>query len=298
MLIKEEIQKKENKSKPKISSEYRQYLDKTSELEKSEWIDGELVVHSPVLKRHLSVSRKLTRLMSAYTDRYDLGYVAFEKALINLKLGVQNYEPDIVFFSKEKTDSMTEKTSMFGVPDLVVEILSDGTERRDRGVKYQNYEKSKIPEYWIISAEKHIVEKYVLVNNKYILQKIYKIGDYIESEQIKGFHIPVRAIFDTYINLAELDRPLRTILEGKINEKERKFEIISKKFEIANTSIEEKEKTIEEKEKTIEEKEKTIKENVQILINTIKMMKKLGATSEQIKSVTKKPIEFVDSIKS
>ena len=273
MIVKEKIKQKSDIEKEnKITPAYQKFLDETSEQQKSEWINSELVVHSPVAKRHLSLSRKLTRLMSSHADRYDLGYVAFEKALINLEVGVQNYEPDIVFFAKGKTKKMTETTSMFGIPDFVVEILSNGTAKRDRGVKFINYEKFGVSEYWIADAEHKTVEQFILQNKNYRLIKKYKIGDYIESKMLNNFFIPVRALFDTYINLAELDKPIRQIFEAKIQEKDKK---------------------IQEKNKKIQEKDKEIQEKELQLVLSIKFMKKMGATIKQIVEATKQSEKFI-----
>ena len=266
--------KNQEQNKITISPEYQHFLDVTSELQKSEWINGKLVVHSPSIKRHITVTKRLVKLMDSHADRYDLGYVATEKALINLKTGEQNYEPDIVFFTKEKTKNMTPTTSIFGVPDFVVEVLSKSTEKRDRGVKFDNYEKYGVSEYWIISAKKETIEQYFLVNGKYKLLNIHEIGDYIESKTLSKFLIPVRAIFDTYINLAELDRPIRQIFEAIIKEKDKKI--------ILNEII------IKEKDKKIEEKDKQ-------LISSIKFMKKKGATIKEIMQVTNQTKEFIEN---
>ena len=288
------VKNTKTQAKVKITPEYQHFLDVTSELQKSEWIDGKLVVHSPSIKRHITVTKRLVKLMDSHADRYDLGYVATEKALINLKTGEQNYEPDIVFFTKEKTKTMTPTTSMFDAPDFVVEVLSKSTEKRDRGVKFDNYEKYGVSEYWIISAKMETIEQYFLVNGKYKLLNIHEIGDYIESKTLSKFLIPVRAIFDTYINLAELDRPIRQIFEAKIKEKDKKIilnEIIIEEKEII---IEEKEKKIEEKEKKIEENEKQIEKNKKQLISSIKFMKKKGATIDEIMQVTNHTKEFIE----
>ncbi len=272
----------------KTSAAYIDFLDNISERQKSEWIAGKLVIQSPAKAKHLAISKRLTRLMSSYADRYDLGYVAFEKALINIEEGVHNYEPDIVYFSKEKAEEIHDDTSMFGIPDFVVEILSKSTEKYDRGVKFTNYEKAKISEYWIIDPQKQIIEQYILKNLKYKLQRKHKIGDFVHSIALNDFFIPAVSVFDTYANLAELDRPLRKIFEKEIANNKKTLE----EKEIA---IEEKEKTIEEKEKTIEEKEKTIEENKLQLKASIKVMKKVGVSTDEIMKATNQTKEFIEN---
>lgn len=58
--------------------------DKNSGRRPAEFINGEVVVHSPALDRHNSAMLLLARLLSFYVDDNHLGYVRAEKALIEL----------------------------------------------------------------------------------------------------------------------------------------------------------------------------------------------------------------------
>lgn len=166
--------------------------------EKVEFINGEIVVHSPVKKRHNTASGLLYRLISIFAGKNDLGFVGIEKIMITLTRN--DYEPDICFFKKEKSQHFTEDQILFPAPDLVIEILSDSTEDRDRGVKFKDYQAHKIQEYWIIDPEKQTLEQYNLNENAYDL--IFKSSEgLVKSFVIDGFQIPVRAIFDEAENL-------------------------------------------------------------------------------------------------
>jgi Uma2 family endonuclease len=99
--------------------EFREWV---SPAVKAEFINGEIVLHSPVKKRHFSVTDLLSRLLSIYASLNKLGRVATEKAMIALTRN--DYEPDLVFFSKEKYDTFTDDQILFPAPDFVVEILS------------------------------------------------------------------------------------------------------------------------------------------------------------------------------
>ena len=104
---------------------------------KAEFINGEVILHSPVRKRHFSVTDLLSSLLSFYVRAKKLGRVATEKALIALTRN--DYEPDLVFFSTEKYATFTEEQMLFPAPDFVVEILSKSTASKDRGIKKQDY---------------------------------------------------------------------------------------------------------------------------------------------------------------
>jgi len=167
---------------------------------KAEFINGEIVMHSPVKRGHLEVTENLFPLMRAYVAKYSLGTVSVEKALIGLTLN--DYEPDICYWSSKQKQNFNKKTMVHPAPLLAVEILSKGTKKKDRGVKFQDYALNNITEYWIIDSDKEIVEKYHLANknaNEYTLVKKFDISENIESKTIKNFIIPVKAIFDEVI---------------------------------------------------------------------------------------------------
>jgi Uma2 family endonuclease len=169
---------------------------------KAEFINGEIVLHSPVKKRHFSVTDLLSRLLSFYGSIKKLGRVATEKAMIALTRN--DYEPDLVFFSKEKYDTFTDDQMLFPAPDFVVEILSKKTAPRDRGIKKQDYAAHGIQEYWIIDPIKKQIEQYILfepTDPYYLPAKTFGLADEIESYAIKGFNIPVLALFDETVNV-------------------------------------------------------------------------------------------------
>lgn len=160
---------------------------------KAEFIDGEVIVHSPVRKKHNAITGALFKLLDTYCIKNDLGFVGIEKIMTRFERN--DYEPDIVFFGKEKAVKLSDDQTIFPVPDFIVEVISDSTEARDRGVKFTDYALHQVREYWIIDPETETVEQYVLQDGEYALKAAITKGS-LESLAIKGFQIPVRAIFD------------------------------------------------------------------------------------------------------
>lgn len=72
------------------------------------------------------------------------------------------FNPDLLIVCKP----ITKKFLDFA-PDLVVEILSEGTAMKDRHIKYPKYEAEGIPYYLIVDAEAKTTEVYQLMNNQY-----------------------------------------------------------------------------------------------------------------------------------
>ncbi|RKJ52563.1 Uma2 family endonuclease [bacterium 1XD42-1] len=116
--------------------------------------------------------------------------------------------PDVMIVCNK---DIIKRNGIHGVPDLIVEVLSHGTEKKDRGYKKDLYERCGVQEYWIVDTESRTVEVYLLKNKKYALDEVYKVfPDYVtfspgEKETYKNevsvslyddFSIPLQDIFD------------------------------------------------------------------------------------------------------
>lgn len=129
--------------------EFREWIDDSM---KAEFINGEVCMHSPAKRKHWHASMLLSRLLSFYCDFNKLGTIGVEKVMISLTRN--DYEPDIVFFNAEKAADFTKDQLLFPAPDFVVEILSNRTATRDKGIKKQDYAAHGVREYWIIDADR------------------------------------------------------------------------------------------------------------------------------------------------
>ena len=187
----------------------KDFYNAITEYEKAEFINGEIIIHSPVKKEHNDITCALHDLLSPFNRKNKLGYIGFEKVMISLTRN--DFEPDLVFFSKEKVDTFDEDQVLFPAPDFVVEILSPKTAKHDRTVKLEDYAYHGIPEYWIIDPVKQRVEQYILPTDtkEYFPAKIHQYGEDIKSHAIKGFTINIAAIFDETINVKEMQRLMK-----------------------------------------------------------------------------------------
>ena len=181
----------------------QRFYAEMSDEHKMEFIEGEVVMHSPARNWHLVAKKHLLALLDMHVRIQKLGEVRDEKCLCVFPR--HDYEPDIVFFGPEKAATIQPDTLKFPVPDLAVEILSDSTEARDRGIKFADYEGHGVSEYWIIDAEAQTLEQYVLRDGAFHLQTKSSTGE-VHSTAVAGFRIPIPAIFDDAANLAALRR--------------------------------------------------------------------------------------------
>ena len=177
------------------------FYDELTEDGSFEFINGEVVVHSPAKHKHNDTVKNLLRLLATYVELGGLGVAVSEKALCVFPRN--DYEPDIVFFGRKKAQTITGDTLKYPIPDFIVEVLSDSTAKNDRGVKFRDYAAHGVGEYWIVDPDAGTVEKFVLQAGRYVKSPAKKTGA-IASEVVAGFRIPVRAIFDGKANFAAL----------------------------------------------------------------------------------------------
>lgn len=184
----------------------RHFYEIVEENKKMEFINGEIIFHSPVRLQHNQATGLIYTLLKAFVAKHQLGFVGIEKIMVSLSRN--DYEPDVCFFGIDKAKDFKPKQVQFPAPDLVIEVLSDSTEKNDREIKFQDYAAHGVAEYWIIDPEKQIVEQYVLENERYELSVKAKDGE-ISSVVLLEFKIPVRAIFDEIVNLNALTKLIK-----------------------------------------------------------------------------------------
>jgi Uma2 family endonuclease len=177
------------------------FYDTMTEGDKVEFINGEVVVQSPVKIEHNRAGKLLLRLLDTFVDVHGLGYVGNEKMLISLTRN--DYEPDICFWERAKSDAFQLGQMRFPAPDFIAEVLSPSTEAVDRGVKLEDYAAHGVREYWLVDPIAEVVEQYVLNGDRYELRLKVHDGT-LASVVVPGFAPPVRAIFDEQANLAAL----------------------------------------------------------------------------------------------
>jgi len=178
-----------------------------TDAQKAEFINGEVIMHSPARVRHLEVKDNLQRLLRLHVEINKLGWVTGEKALCVFPRN--DYEPDVCYFGPEKASQLQPNQLKLPIPDFIAEVLSSSTEETDRGDKFLDYQAHGVQEYWLVDPDKEFLEQYVLKGQVYELALKSGSGE-ARSVAVAGFCIPVRALFDTTLNL----QVLRCILDS------------------------------------------------------------------------------------
>ncbi|RYG71676.1 Uma2 family endonuclease [Lentibacillus lipolyticus] len=103
-------------------------------------------------------------------------------------------QPDLVMIHRDRLPIITDK-GIEGSPDLVVEILSPSSVKRDRKEKMKIYAAYAIPEYWLVDPKQQTLEQYVLKESRYDLQEVYLEGHNIVSNHIRCVSFSMNDIF-------------------------------------------------------------------------------------------------------
>ena len=154
-----------------------------------EVIDGQLCMTPPPVPEHQAASGALHEYIGPYVRRHRLGRLY--AAPIGVELDDENgLQPDLVYVSAERL-GIIGKRGIECPPDLVVEILSPSTRRRDRGIKMRRYAAAGVPHYWIVDPRRQALEAYQLAEQGYELTGTYGPGSVFHPALFPGLEIPI-----------------------------------------------------------------------------------------------------------
>jgi Uma2 family endonuclease len=116
--------------------------------QKAELIEGEMIIMPPPFFVHERLQVFLISVLALFASRFDLGQVLGSRTAVYIS-DTDTYEPDILFVAKARAHVISER-KLLEAPDLVVEILSAGMARYDRGRKLAGYSAAGVRELWLI----------------------------------------------------------------------------------------------------------------------------------------------------
>lgn len=156
-----------SKSPPEVAHRlrmtYEEFLAWADEDVHAEWVDGEVIVFMPPRTRHQAVVYFLTRLLGAYVDFFHLGRLLF--APFEMRLSSSAREPDILFVSQANLHRLTAER-LDGPADLIVEVVSEDSVRRDRVQKFIEYQSAGVREYWLVDSQPEVQPEFYFLNDE------------------------------------------------------------------------------------------------------------------------------------
>ena len=174
---------------------YEDYLNIPGD-DRYELINGEFILVSAPNRAHQIASVKLVSNMDPFVEGRGLGWVfhaPFEVVLTDPE-GVNIIQPDIIFVSRER-EHIISSSNIQGAPDLIVEILSPSTGRRDRTTKRDLYARHGVGEYWIADPEAQTVTVMLLKDGAFETVRECGLEDTLTSPTLEGFSVRLDSIF-------------------------------------------------------------------------------------------------------
>ncbi len=160
-----------------------------------ELLNGDIMRRTSPNLEHQEASMMLSTLMNTFILSKKLGklYAApMDVYLTSEDLVV----PDLVFVANNNPAILNPNRCIVGVPDLIVEILSKGTQGVDRGKKMRQYRAAKVMEYWIVDPRLKSIEVYEWTESGYeLMSEAEEIGE-ISSKILLDFKVEVATNFD------------------------------------------------------------------------------------------------------
>ncbi len=173
---------------------YEDYCNLPDDGNQYEIIEGEIYMAPAPIPNHQRISRRILSSLDRFIEKHDMGEMFFSPIDIVFS-NINVVQPDLIYISREKTHIIGSKF-IEASPDLVIEILSPGTENKDRNHKQKLYGKFNVPEYWIVSPQGRTIEQYSLQEGKMTLRNVFTIQDVLTTKLLPGFELPVARVFE------------------------------------------------------------------------------------------------------
>lgn len=183
-----------------LTYSYAHYLNWLFD-DRVELVKGKVFKMSPAPSRahqdvSFSISLNLGNFLTgkkcrAYVAPFDVRFYKESKADQDVYTVLQ---PDICVICDQ---SKLDDRGCIGAPDLVVEILSPGSTKKELLHKYKVYEEFGVKEYWVVSCSKHTVLKYTLdETGGFSASHVYAKHEEMPSSVLPGFVLNLKAIFE------------------------------------------------------------------------------------------------------
>lgn len=180
---------------PGVKFTYDDFVQFPDDGKRHELIDGEHYSTPSRDLKHQTIVGNLTALMW----RHLKGTQAGEVFLGPLDVVLSRFDivaPDVLFVSEARRHVLTLE-NIQGAPDLVVEIGSPDTRRRDELIKRGLYERFGVSEYWVVDPDLDLIKVYRLIDGRYVrvAELTLGAGDVLTTPLLPGLELPLTEIF-------------------------------------------------------------------------------------------------------
>jgi Uma2 family endonuclease len=159
-----------------------------------ELYDGEVIVVPAPIPRHQLVAIRIGRLLLEYAETS--GSLALISPIDIAFTDHDVLQPDVVLFRRERRSQIDMMKVIRIAPDLAVEVVSPGTEARDRGRKRQMFARFGVGEYWIVDPVRNVLEIHELNERTYVLSATCGETARVDSPTLPGLSFDARRVFE------------------------------------------------------------------------------------------------------
>ncbi|MBR3499161.1 MAG: Uma2 family endonuclease [Selenomonadaceae bacterium] len=139
-----------------------------------EIIGGEKIMSPAANLTHSDIIGRLYLFIGNHLMANKSGYIYPDNVDVHFSDG-SFFKPDLVVVLKSNEKILAGRKAIYGAPDMVVEVLSHSTRKKDLTIKKDIYEAQGVKEYWIVDPRAKSVMVYLLQDGKYFLDEVYTL---------------------------------------------------------------------------------------------------------------------------
>ena len=161
-----------------------------------ELIDGDQYVTPSPNTRHQRILGRLYLLIANWLQADPRGQVFFAPFdVVFSRFDV--VEPDLLYVLNERAAEILTDEHVAGAPELVVEIASPGTRRRDETLKRRLYERMAVVEYWVVDLDIDVVRVFRRDGDTFSRPRELSAdaGEVLTTPLLPGLEIPLAPLF-------------------------------------------------------------------------------------------------------
>ena len=183
---------------PRVKLTYDDFLLFPDDGKRHELIDGEHYVTPSPNMRHQAISGNLHFILRDWLEQHPIGrvfYAPFDVVFTQFDV----VEPDLLYMSNARAAEVLTAKHVTGAPELVVEIGSPGTRKRDETIKRRLYERSGVSEYWVVDPDLDAIRVYRREAGQFGRPRELsaEAGDVMTTSLLEGLTIPLTRVFAT-----------------------------------------------------------------------------------------------------
>jgi Uma2 family endonuclease len=184
-------------ARPGVKLTYDDFLQFPEDGKRHELIDGEHYVTPTPIRKHQAIATNLSALIWGYLQKHPIGRV-IGSPLDVIFSDFDVVEPDVLYISSQRMSEIETSPWIKGAPNLVVEIGSPSTRKRDETIKRRLYERFGVDEYWVIDPELDTIKVYRRANDRYqrTTELTLESGDVLTTPLLPGLDLRLAKIFE------------------------------------------------------------------------------------------------------